>query len=287
MAWALSVGAAGPAHAAGQDVTGAGADTVRARPGDRLVIRDLTGRVIVRGVEGDVVRTLAGPSGPGSPAPTRSDGRIVLSGRDARGRSPTRDLVVEVPRWLALDVRAEELRVSVEGLAAAVDVRTVEGDVEVREVEGSLNLWSVDGEIRVYGASGPVRARSVDASVELHRVRGDVEVGSTDGDLDLLDVEADRVDAQTVDGDVTFEGPLRPGGTYVLVTHDGDVTAAVPEGAGVRVEVSTFDGTFEADVPVTLDRFRGGRETAFTLGDGRARLVLQAFDGDIRLRHRR
>lgn len=263
-------------------------DTLRARPGDRLVLRNVAGRVHVRGVEGDLVRALpSSPPDEGGVVLSRSGDRIRLSHRGRGDRSRERDLVIEAPVWLALDLRSDELEVTVEGLGADVSVRNVDGDLEVRDVEGTVTLWSVDGEIRITDVRGAVSARSVDGSIDVARVTGDVEVGSTDGDLRLVDVDAGRVDAQTVDGDIGFDGPLRAGGTYALVTHGGDVTAAIQEGVGVRVEVSTFDGSFEAAFPVTLERFRGGREMSFTLGDGGARLVLQAFDGDIRLRHRR
>ena len=52
------------------------------------------------------------------------------------------------------------------------------------------------------------------------------------------------------------------------------------------VTVSTFDGEFMPEIPITLERFRGGNEMTFTLGRGGARLTLNAFDGDIVLRQR-
>lgn len=268
-------------------VRDAAADTLRARSGDRLVLQDFRGRLRVRAVAGDLVRLVhvSPPSG-GASLLSRSGDRIRITGRGPEGRSPERELVVDVPAWLAVELRGHELEAAVEGLRADVSVRNVEGDLEVRDVVGAVSLWSVDGEIRVTDVRGAVAARSVDESVELTRVTGDVDVGSTDGDVRLWEVDASEVDAQTVDGDITFEGSLRAGGTYALVTHGGDVTATIPEDAGVRIEVSTFDGSFEAAFPVRLERFRGGREMSFVLGDGRARLVLQAFGGDIRLRHR-
>lgn len=264
------------------------ADTVvEARRGDRLVLQNVSGRIRVRAVEGNRVRLVtASRTDDGSVRLTRSGDRLRLSDRDPKGRSRDRDLELEVPSWLRLDLRANELDATVEGLRADVSIRNVDGDLTVVDVEGAVDLWSVDGEVRVRDVRGRVTARSVDESVEVSRTSGEVEVGSTDGDLLLREVDGTRVDAQTVDGDVVFDGPLRPGGSYSLATHGGDVTVLVQEGVGARVEVSTFDGTFEADFPVTLERFRGGREMSFTLGDGSARLVVQAFDGDIRLRHR-
>ena len=54
-----------------------------------------------------------------------------------------------------------------------------------------------------------------------------------------------------------------------------------------RVAVSTFDGEFESEFPVIIERFTGGREFDFVLGDGRARIEIQVFDGEINLLRRR
>ena len=102
----------------------------------------------------------------------------------------------------------------------------------------------------------------------------------------LDDVSARSVDVTTTDGDISFVGDLRPGGTYRLSTHDGDLSVVLPANVDATVTVSTFDGEFMPEIPITLDRFRGGKEMSFTLGSGGARLTLNAFDGDIVLRQR-
>jgi hypothetical protein len=51
------------------------------------------------------------------------------------------------------------------------------------------------------------------------------------------------------------------------------------------VSVATFSGGFESDFPVTLrEVLGGGRNFQFTLGDGAARIELESFAGQIRLR---
>jgi hypothetical protein len=47
--------------------------------------------------------------------------------------------------------------------------------------------------------------------------------------------------------------------------------------------VSTFDGDFESEFPVLIERFTGGREFDFTIGEPLARIEIQVFDGEIRL----
>lgn len=262
-------------------------DTViRARRGDRLVLENLSGHVAVRAGPGDDVRV----------SPSRHDGgievirsgdRLRVRGGGPGGRLREGRLELVVPPWLDVDLRGRRLQVMVEGLRSEVSVRNVEGDLEVRDVEGVVSLWTVEGEIRLTDVRGRISARSMDETVDLARVAGEIEVGSTDGDLRLVDVDAARVTAETVDGDITFDGRIQPDGHYSLITHDGDLDVAVPEDSDVRVSVSTFDGSFEAGFPITLERFRGGREMTFTLGGGSAELVLQAFDGEIFLSHRR
>lgn len=256
---------------------------VEARRGDRFVVRELDGRVRIEGGEGNRVTVRGGrPDGPGVEL-VREGGSLVLREPRSRGRSRDHFLTVTLPRWMAVELRGVDLSVRVSGLRSDVLLRTVDGELEVRDVEGTVDLHSVDGEIRVSDVVGALSATSVDEGVWVRNVRGSVRVESTDGDLVLEDVDADRVSATTMDGDLSFRGPIRPDGSYRLVTHSGDVTVSVPPGTGARVAVSTFDGSFRAGFPVTVDRFRGGRETSFIMGGGGAELVLQAFDGDIRL----
>jgi DUF4097 and DUF4098 domain-containing protein YvlB len=194
---------------------------------------------------------------------------------------------VVVPEWLDLDFRGLRIEARVRGMRSSVRIHTADGAITVEDQGGELDVSTVSGDIRVTDAQGRIQARSVGDEVRLVRVQGAIQVTSTGGDLILDEVDTGALDAQTMDGDVDFSGRLRPGAEVRLVTHDGDVTAEVPQDTHVDVLVSTFDGDFSADFPVRLERFQGGREMRFTLGEGGGRLLLQAFDGEIRLRQRR
>lgn len=272
---------------AGHGVEVAADTVVQARRGDRLVVRNLVGRITVRVRDGDEVHVRLGPSDRGAVRVARDGSRIVLDDRDRKGRRLARTLELEVPAWLDIDLLGTQLAVSVVGMRSAVSVSSIDGEIEIQDIEGTVTLSTVDGRIRVSDVRGAVHAVSVDESIHLRHVVGTVTVVTISGDLILDDVDAMELTAQTVGGDVEFDGPIHQGGVYTLVTHDGEVTAVVPEGVNAVVSVSTFDGSFEAEFPVVLDRFRGGREMSFTLGSGGARIILQAFDGDIRMRHRR
>lgn len=253
------------------------ADTVLAvRRGDALVVETLGGRLLVEGWDDDVVEL----NGEGMGLVRRGD-RITL---DTDRRRHRREGVarLRVPRWMPVSVSGRELDVEVTSLAAPVSLRTLEGDLTVRDVAGPVTLRAVDGDVRATGITGSVSALAVNDAVILRDVRGEtVRAESTDGDLVLDGVEGRTVEAETVDGDVRFEGAILPDGRYRFVTHDGDVAVRIPASTGARVSVSTYDGEFTSEVPVVLDRYRGGRAMTFTLGSGGATLEIQAFDGDI------
>lgn len=257
--------------------------TVALRRGDHVVVENLSGRVVVRAWDrgelgfagdGDRVRDLG---------VVRSGRRVTVGSTDRKRRGLDVDMELRVPPWVSLEVRGRSVDVTVVGLTEGVQVHTVEGDIVAQAVGGDVTLSTVDGEIRVDGAAGRVTARSRGDDVRLARVRGDVDVSSGSGDVVLEAIEAASVRAETLDGDLSFQGELRRGGSYWFSVHDGDAEVTLPPGAGVRAKVSTFDGEFTSQVPVVLKGYRGGGTFEFVLGDGGASLEIHVFDGEIRL----
>ena len=172
-------------------------------------------------------------------------------------------------------------------MRASLAVSVVDGEVEIRDIQGPVAVVTVEGEVRIQNVRGVVAAKSFDDDVILRGIRGDqVAAESIGGDVLMDDIESPDVAGSTVDGEVRFVGPLLEGGEYTLVTHDGDLTVRLSDRVNADVSISTFEGKFRSDFPVQVSRFRGGREFSFTLGEGGAKLVLRAFDGDIRLEKR-
>ncbi|UCC26526.1 MAG: DUF4097 family beta strand repeat protein [Gemmatimonadales bacterium] len=247
--------------------------------GDELVIETWRGSLTVRVGEDDEVR-MAGGAGVETPGLARSGSVLRLVGAERRGSG---DLVLTVPRWLPVRIHSRSLDVEVDGMGGGVTVEVLEGDLRLASVTGSVEASTLDGEIEVTDADGDLRLTALDGDVTLRRATGQVTVQSSDGDLELEEVEGAEVSAVTVDGDVVFRGGVTPGGVLSLSTHDGDVSAWLPAELGAEVEVSTFDGSFQSDYRVQTRSFRAGSPLHFTVGDGSARIVLQSFDGDIRL----
>ncbi len=260
------------------------ADTiVELRRGDQIVFDNLSGEIVIEGrAESRLeVRGMDGPET--GVVVTRSGGVVTVRRDDGKGRRRSVELAVRLPTWAEVSVDGRSLDVMARGLGAPLTVSTLQGDVDVGGSRGAVTVSTIRGEVLIRDVEGPVSASSQSDDVTLEDVRGDVAVYTGDGDLELTGVVGRRVEAETQDGDIDFDGPILDGGEYGFFVHDGDVTLRIPESTSARVSVSTFDGDFESDFPVLVERFTGGREFDFTIGAGSARIRVQVFDGMIRL----
>jgi len=137
--------------------------------------------------------------------------------------------------------------------------------------------------VSVTGAKGRIEANSVNADVEVDRSAGEISTETVNGSIELVGTDATTLTATSVNGDLSYDGPVHPGGRYSLSTHNGDITLAMAEGAGAAVSVSTFNGEFESEFPVTLTETRKGKRFNFTIGSGSAQVTLESFQGTISL----
>ena len=278
-------GAVAPAGVARAPVPSA--DTVvRVRPGDRVLFDGMEGRLTVAGWSRDEMEIRSDAES--MPLTVRRSGSTVrVEPGDSKGRRRALDVAVRLPPSTDVEVSGLSLDLVVQEMDGRIDVDNVSGDVWIEDAGGPVTVRTIEGEIDVARAMAGVSVSSQSDDVRLRTVGGTVDAHSGDGDIQLMDVRSAAVRAETQDGDIEFSGVLEDGGEYGFFVHDGDATVAIPADARVRVQVSTFDGEFESDFPVVLERFTGGREFDFTVGEPRARMVIQVFDGEIRLLERR
>lgn len=151
-----------------------------------------------------------------------------------------------------------------------VDARTVSGDLIGRGLRGTLDLGTVSGDVRLTDTEGDI-----------------LEASSVSGDVELEGIRVREVTAETVSGDVTFAGPVDGKGRYDLKSLSGDVVMTVPERPDATVNAVTFSGDIDSVFPVTTTgRSRRHRFSA-TWGSGTAKLDLESFSGDIKIREAR
>ncbi len=256
--------------------------TLNAVRGQRLAVNAYAGEVTVRAWNRNAVRIEAdGNQNQLEIASSPTGISIRTQGR----HGPPEEITIRIsaPAWIGLSLAGVNTSAKVEGIRAPISVETVEGEVDVTGGESLISLRSVQGSVRLRGAKGRINVNSVNDDVEVANSSGDIAAQTVNGEILLQGVDASSLDANTVNGDISYSGPIRSNGRYTLSTHNGDLTLTVPQGTSAGVTVSTFSGDFESEFPVPLQGTRKGKGFNFTLGSGSAQVTLESFQGTIRL----
>jgi DUF4097 and DUF4098 domain-containing protein YvlB len=245
------------------------------------------GRVSVTGASGSSVRIRGTLDRDGARIRARSTSVSVSTDEWAHHRSSSVDLDVTVPFGTRVVMEGASAAFSVRGVKGDVAIESMSGRAEVADAEGGVRIETISGDITVSGNDGALRAETVSGRVRVTDVEGDVTAESVSSPIEITKAVSRMVRVESVQGSVTYDGTIDPAGNYSLATHAGTLTLAVPPDAGATERLETFSGTVDSDFPVTLESgaSRLGRESEFEfrIGDGRSRIILETFSGDIRI----
>ena len=201
----------------------------------------------------------------------------------SRGRKAVA-YTLTVPRSMNLSLHGVHGPISVDGAGGRLELHNVTGGIEVQGGSGFVEVNTVQGGVSITGARGQISAHSVNAGIVVNDATGPIEATTVNGSVQLRGIDSRSVEATTVNGSVVYDGTLHRDGRYSLKSHNGPIVLSVPPGTGADVSVSTFQGTFSASFPITFTEARQGKSFRFALGSGGARIELQSFNGQIRLR---
>ena len=262
--------------------------TFAVKPGARLELTNFAGSISVRTWPKNAMRVSAEHSSRVTIQVESSGPTLSLQAMHWRGIPTTVDYEITVPKWMTLELSGVNTDISVENSEAEVSAESVQGDVSVTGGTKSVSATSVEGDVRIARASGKIECSSVNAGVSILGSTGQILVSSINGEINLNDIDSDDVEASTINGGVTYKGSLKDGGSYRFSTHNGEVELTVPERANATVSVATYNGEFTSSFPLQLQfplqETRRGKRLNFTLGSGSARVELESFQGEIRLR---
>ncbi len=124
-----------------------------------------------------------------------------------------------------------------------LDIDTVNGRVVVREVSGEMDLESTNGRIEVHDASGRVDASTTNGRIyaQLRAVHaGGMRFSTTNGsvELELPDSIGAALDVSTTNGSIKTEFPITVSGTFSKNRLSGDIN-----GGGEPLRVRTTNGS--------------------------------------------
>ncbi|MGN6738949.1 DUF4097 family beta strand repeat-containing protein [Dyella sp.] len=196
------------------------------------------------------------------------------------------NLEVQVPRGASLEVNVVSAPLSVDGTdGGAIEVNSVSGKVRIHARTPSLQVDSVSGGIEQSGKAD---------RAELQTVSGDILAPSL-GDQAKLETVSGRVQVRggpwqtftlsTVSGDVDVSGGLAANGRMDIDSMSGDVQLMLPADVAAAIHASSFSGDLRSDFGKAEHNEHGpGSELTVQQGSGSARIGVESFSGDVRIR---
>jgi DUF4097 and DUF4098 domain-containing protein YvlB len=147
-----------------------------------------------------------------------------------------------------------------EGIHGPLHMHTSVTDLDVAELPGDLTLDS--GDLRVNQAKGPVRVVTHSKDIDLNQIYGDSYVETRNGRI-----------------------AIEPAGAYSVEARNnkGDVEVTLPPNASATVNARTHNGEILSDYAIPATEGENKLAT-FTIGSGTSRIVLNANNGDVRIK---
>jgi DUF4097 and DUF4098 domain-containing protein YvlB len=209
--------------------------------------------------------------------------QLVDLGGDVRGETASGAIVLERIAGAATvatesgDIMATDIR---RGLSA----NSASGDVSAKGLEGGrIECKSVSGDVQVsaVGANAPldIVVESLSGDASLVGAAGNIAIKAVSGDINADELVANRVQAQTVSGDVKVKIHTAFSGTVQINTVSGDIELGLPGETNARVSLSTTSGELRCDHDaqsvVATDTLWTGQ-----IGTGAGTITVQTISGD-------
>jgi DUF4097 and DUF4098 domain-containing protein YvlB len=189
-------------------------------------------------------------------------------------------------KWLRPQRHSATLTVRVPRKCAA-ELGVVNASAVLSGIAAKASVKSVSGAITLDGVAGDVDVNTVSGAVEAQALNGKLNFNTISGDLTVAEGWLERVDGNTVSGDVTADIDLDPLGRMQITTVSGDVTLRLPAEAEASVHLhsmsgdvrSEFDGLHRSTMPAS-------HSVSGNLGSGSGHVSVTSMSGRVMLLRR-
>ncbi len=164
---------------------------------------------------------------------------------------------------------------------------TTSGDLTVQDLKGSFDAESVSGDMALKKMIGNLDIKTTSGEIVVRDLKGSYEAESVSGDMDVDSFsEAEKIEIETVSGDVSMAGILAPNVSYTVSSHSGDINFKIPKGSDFELQTRTSTGHMACDFELKAYGNIDRGQLQGIVGKGGASLSISTFNGDIRVNRR-
>lgn len=205
-------------------------------------------------------------------------------GSDTSMGSTTLD--VRVPKGASLDVDVVSAPMNIDGIeGGTIKVNTVSGKARINARSPSIDADAVSGSIELAGSADRVNLQTVSGDILAPNVGAEAGLQTVSGRIRVNGGPWRKLNLSTVSGDVQLSGGVAPNGAYDVDSMSGDVQIQVPSNLSAVIKASTFSGDLRSDFGTVKKPEHGpGSDLQTTVGAGGAKMNVETFSGDLRIR---
>lgn len=199
------------------------------------------------------------------------------------------NLEIRVPKGSRLEVDSFAASISVEGVEGAITAETVNSGITIASGSHEVSAETVNGSVDVSCPCRRVEASAVNGAVSVRGAGGVIEASTVNGRLSVEGGAFERVELDSVNGDVSFAGALETAATLTVETVSGAVELSLPSSLAADFSVSSFSGSIVSDFGQQArrtSRYTSEKELEFSTGPGGTSVTVHTLSGAIRLRKR-
>ncbi|KLD62572.1 DUF4097 family beta strand repeat-containing protein [Dyella japonica] len=195
-------------------------------------------------------------------------------------------LDVRVPKGASLDVDVVSAPMNIDGIdGGSIKVNTVSGKARINARSPSVEADAVSGSLELAGSAEKVALQTVSGDILAPNVGAEANLQTVSGRIHVSGGPWRRLNLSTVSGDVQLAGGVAPNGSYDVDSMSGDVQIQVPSNLSAIIKASTFSGDLRSDFGTVKKPEHGpGSELEATAGAGGAKMNVETFSGDLRIR---
>lgn len=168
--------------------------------------------------------------------------------------------------------------------AQSLRVDSVSGDVSLEGEQERATISTTSGEVSHNGVAKRLQVDSVSGDIRVARVTAAAELVTSGGDINAHGRGLTELRAESIGGDIRFEGTLDPTCVVDVSSKGGDVVLALPPDTPARYELSSFSGDIEGVDFLNDDEHHGpGKQVEYFNASATAQVTAKSFSGDIRI----
>ncbi|MGK0375491.1 MAG: DUF4097 and DUF4098 domain-containing protein YvlB [Arenicella sp.] len=197
------------------------------------------------------------------------------------------DLTIYAPRNSSFRIDSTSAEYLLKGIQGQVRANTMSGDISLEGGNGSVDLQSVSGNVIVTGSSGRLNLSSVSGNIRADGEAEQFEAQTVSGDIRARIDSSNRINLESVSGDIDVSVKLGQRARLDADTVSGDIEVEFDSGPiNASFEIETGPGgsvnnSLSDDKAEKSFSFSGSMR--FTLGSGDRTISLETMSGSINI----